>query len=158
MMVLGSLTYLWAMARVIFSMLSGWSAMAIRVIPGKSIRVRSGQVWEYTCRTMGLSMMFLLLPQSLSVRPLILSRTSEKFVNLRPGISSGKMPYGLMSSETWLRRSSRGLLVTTPSPRGKKSRPTIDSRTEDLPALCEPRTAIRGKLIYCWRPTSLSSS
>lgn len=46
--VLESLTYLCAIARVICSMLSGWSepAIGILVIPGKSTRVRSGQVWE----------------------------------------------------------------------------------------------------------------
>lgn len=48
MMVLGSETYLWAMALVIYSMLLGWSdpARGIRVIPGRSMRVRSGQVFE----------------------------------------------------------------------------------------------------------------
>jgi hypothetical protein len=48
------------------------------------------------------------------------------------------------------------LLLT--SPLGKKSRPTIDSSTEDLPELCDPSTAILGKLMYCCRPTSLNSS
>ena len=33
-----------------------------------------------------------------------------------------------------------GLLVTIPLPRGRKSRPTIFSRTEDLPEDCEPTT------------------
>jgi hypothetical protein len=44
------------------------------------------------------------------------------------------------------------------SPRGKKSIPTIDSNTEDFPELYVPKTAILGKLMYCYRPTSLSSS
>lgn len=156
--VLGSETYLWAMARVIFSMLSGWSPIAIRVIPGKSIRVRSGQVCEYTYRMIGLSIIFLLAPQTLSVSPTMLSRTSEKLVNFLPLISSGKTAKGVVPSSVWLRRNSRGLLVTTPSPRGKKSRPTIDSRTDDLPADWPPSTAILGKLMYYWRPQSLSSS
>jgi hypothetical protein len=70
MMVLGSPTYLLAMALVICSILSGWSepAIGILVIPGRSTKVRSGQVCEYTVKTMGLSMMFLLFPQILSVR------------------------------------------------------------------------------------------
>jgi hypothetical protein len=48
MMVLESDTYLLAIDRVIYSMLSGWSepAIGIRVIPGKSTIVRSGQVGE----------------------------------------------------------------------------------------------------------------
>lgn len=48
MIVLESDTYLCAIARVIASMFSGWSdpAMGILVIPGKSIRVKSGQVSE----------------------------------------------------------------------------------------------------------------
>ena len=33
-----------------------------------------------------------------------------------------------------------GLLVTMPLPRGRKSRPTMFSRTEDLPDDCEPTT------------------
>ena len=35
------------------------------------------------------------------------------------------------------------------SPLGRKSRPTMFSRTEDLPALYVPSTAILGKLMYC---------
>ena len=46
--VLESLTYLLAIALVIYSILSGWSdpAIGIRVIPGKSTSVRSGHVGE----------------------------------------------------------------------------------------------------------------
>ena len=35
------------------------------------------------------------------------------------------------------------------SPLGRKSRPTTDSRTDDFPADCVPRTAILGSVIYC---------
>ena len=70
-------------------------------------------------------------------------------MNFLPGISSGKIAYGGTFPLTWLRRSSRGRLVTTPSPLGRKSRPTIDSSTDDLPADWDPSTAIRGKLMYC---------
>jgi hypothetical protein len=35
-----------------------------------------------------------------------------------------------------------GLRVTIPLPRGRKSRPTIFSRTEDLPEDCEPTTTL----------------
>eukprot|EP00349_Pseudokeronopsis_sp_Brazil_P011894 CAMPEP_0202980144 /NCGR_PEP_ID=MMETSP1396-20130829/86109_1 /ASSEMBLY_ACC=CAM_ASM_000872 /TAXON_ID= /ORGANISM="Pseudokeronopsis sp., Strain Brazil" /LENGTH=61 /DNA_ID=CAMNT_0049719933 /DNA_START=1375 /DNA_END=1560 /DNA_ORIENTATION=+ len=34
----------------------------------------------------------------------------------------------------------------------------MDSKTDDFPELCVPKTAILGKLMYCCRPTSLSSS
>jgi hypothetical protein len=44
------------------------------------------------------------------------------------------------------------------SPLGKKSKPTIDSNTDDFPADYVPSTQIRGNLIYYCRPTSLSSS
>lgn len=46
MMVLESLTYLEAIALVIYSMLSGWSdpAIGILVIPGRSTIVKSGHV------------------------------------------------------------------------------------------------------------------
>lgn len=36
--------------------------------------------------------------------------------------------------------STRGLLVTIPLPRGKKSLPTIFSSTDDFPDDCEPTT------------------
>eukprot|EP00035_Acanthoeca_spectabilis_P018611 m.397231 g.397231 ORF g.397231 m.397231 type:complete len:88 (-) comp16772_c3_seq52:1504-1767(-) len=38
-----------------------------------------------------------------------------------------------------------GTRVTIPDPRGKKSRPTMDSSTDDFPELCEPTTTICGK-------------
>ena len=34
-------------------------------------------------------------------------------------------------------------------PLGKKSRPTIDSRTEDFPEDYVPNTAILGRFMYC---------
>jgi hypothetical protein len=37
-----------------------------------------------------------------------------------------------------------GLRVTIPLPRGRKSRPTIFSRTDDFPEDCEPTTTLRG--------------
>ena len=51
---------------------------------------------------------------------------------------------------------SEGVVLTEPL--GKKSRPTIDSRTDDFPADWVPKTAILGKLMYLVRPTSLNSS
>lgn len=125
-----------AIALVIYSILSGWSEplIGIRVIPGKSTSVRSGQVWEYTLKTIGLSTIFLLVPQTLSVKNSIVLLTSLKSVNYLFGTSSN-LAQGWIFSEAWLSLNSKGLLVTTPSPRGKKSKPTMLSRTLDLPAL-----------------------
>jgi hypothetical protein len=104
-----------------------------------------------------LSIIFLLFPQILSVRKSIVDLTSAKSVNFLFGTSSN-FAQGTIYSFTWFRRSSRGLLVTTPSPLGKKSRPTIDSKTDDFPADYPPSIAILGSLIYCYNPTSLNSS
>ena len=135
MIVLESDTYLFAIVLVICSMLSGWSepCIGILVIPGRSTIVKSGHVCEYTVKTIGLSIMFLLLPQILSVKKSIVYFTSAKFVNFLFGTSSN-LAHGSMLSGEWFNLSSRGLLVTTPSPLGKKSNPTIDSNTDDLPA------------------------
>ena len=85
-----SATYRLAIALVICSILSGWSdpAMGILVIPGKSTKVRSGHVFEYTVSTIGLSTIFLLFPHILSVRKSIVDFTSAKSVNFLPGTSS----------------------------------------------------------------------
>ena len=81
MMVLESQTYLSAILRVICSMFSGWPGIGINVIPGKSTRVRSGHVCEYTFNTIGLSTMLVLEPHTLSVRLMIVSLTCLKSVN-----------------------------------------------------------------------------
>ena len=59
---------------------------------------------------------------------------------------------GAVLGSVWTRRSSRGRRVTTPDPRGRKSRPTMFSRSELLPLDCVPRTAIRGREISLSRP------
>ena len=89
-MVRGSPTYLCAIALVIYSILSGQSDpdIGILVIPGRSTKVRSGHVWENTDKTIGLSMIFLLVPQILSVKKSIVSLTSAKLVNFLFGTSS----------------------------------------------------------------------
>ena len=78
-------------------------------------------------------MMFLLLPHTLSVRKSIVDLTSAKSVNFLFGTSSN-LAHGTIYSLAWFKRNSKGLLVTTPSPLGKKSSPTIDSNTDDFPA------------------------
>jgi hypothetical protein len=50
------------------------------------------------------------------------------------------------------RRSSKGRRVTTPDPLGRKSRPTIFSRSELLPLDCVPSTAILGREISLSSP------
>ena len=63
----------------------------------------------------------------------MVSLTLTKSVNLVPFLSSN-IAQG--SPEfIWHKRSSKGLRVTTPSPLGKKSKPTMDSNTEDFPEL-----------------------
>ena len=92
-------------------------------------------------------MIFLLLPQIFSVKKSIVLFTSLKSVNFLFGTSSN-LAHGTIFSLEWFNLSSNGLLVTTPSPRGKKSSPTIDSSTDDLPADYPPNIAILGSLIY----------
>jgi uncharacterized membrane protein len=72
-------------------------ATGILVIPGRSIKVKSGQVGEYTFNIIGLSMMFLFFPQILSVNSSILLLTTLKSVNFSPLISS-KVAQGLTFS------------------------------------------------------------
>ena len=45
-----------------------------------------------------------------------------------------------------------------PSPLGRKSNPTIDSKRELLPALYEPITTILGRLMCLSKPTSRNVS
>jgi len=90
---------------------------------------------------------------------LIYFLTSAKSSNFLPGISSNT-PYGFGSYSlgVYTNLNSRGLLVTTPSPLGKKSRPTIYSRRDDFPLLYVPRTVIRGREMYFDKPKSLNLS
>ena len=52
----------------------------------------------------------------------------------------------------WTSLSSKGLRVTTPEPRGRKSSPTIFSRRELFPLDWVPSTAILGREIYLSSP------
>ena len=63
------------------------------MIPGKSTKVRSGQVFEKIVNTIGLSMIFLLLPHTLSVRNSMVDLTSLKSVNFLFGTSSNLAHY-----------------------------------------------------------------
>ena len=88
MIVLGSFTYLCAMPLVIYSIFASWPSIGILVIPGRSIIVKSGHVWEYTVSTIGLSTIFFVLPAILSVKNSMVDLTSRKSVNFLPGTSS----------------------------------------------------------------------
>jgi len=68
---------------VISSILSGYPELCkgIRVIPGKSTKVRSGPVLENIVMIIGILTMFLLVPATLSVNSIIFSRTKLKSVN-----------------------------------------------------------------------------
>lgn len=102
--------------------------------------------------------MFLFVPATLSVKISICSLTLSKSVNFLSG-TSPNWPHGTrLGSCSCTNQSSKGLRVTTPDPLGKKSIPTIDSKTEDFPDDCCPQTAIRGRLIIFYKPMSLRSS
>lgn len=58
----------------------------------------------------------------------------------------------MLRGSVWTRRSYKGRRVTTPLPRGKKSKPTMFSNNELFPLDCVPRTAILGSEIYLSRP------
>lgn len=109
------------------------------MIPGKSIKVRSGASLEYTVSLIGLSTIPLLFPATLSVNSSILDRTLSKSVYFVSGYSENT-PYGLwFGSSTCTSLNSSGVLVHIPAFLGKKSIPTIDSSKELFPADWSPK-------------------
>jgi len=98
----------------------------------------------------------LLFPAILAVSFSISRLTSWNSVNLRLGIwwnsahsgcvATAAAECASMSSSVGTLMSWRmsGLRVTIPLPRGRKSRPTMFSRTEDLPEDWEPTTTLKG--------------
>ena len=71
--------------------------MGIRLIPGKSIRVRSGHVLEHILSIIGMLTIFLFFPATNSVNSKIFSLTILKSVNLESFISSN-VAYGEICS------------------------------------------------------------
>ena len=71
--------------------------MGIRVIPGRSIRVRSGHVLEYILSLIGMLTIFRFFPATNSVNSTIFSLTILKSVNFKPLISSN-VAYGEICS------------------------------------------------------------
>ena len=88
MIVLGYYMYFFIIFDVTSKMFSSCPSIGIRVRPGKSMIVRLGQLAEYTSRMIGLSMMFLRFPQTLSVSIYMLYLTFVKLVIFSPGISA----------------------------------------------------------------------
>jgi hypothetical protein len=99
----------------------------------------------------------LLLPAILAVSFSISRLTSWNSVNLRFGMWWNSAHSGCVATaaDVWASGESSsvgmlmswrmsGLRVTIPLPRGRKSRPTIFSRTDDFPDDCEPTTTLRG--------------
>lgn len=94
---------------------------------------------------MALSTIPLSLPAILSVYASIVVLISSKLKYFFYLSSSGNTPYGFeVGLLTWTILNSSGLLVTTPEPLGKKSRPTMFSKSDDLPDDWVPKTAILG--------------
>ena len=89
----GSSAYLLAISFVICSIFFGWSPIGTLVTPGKSTKVRSGHVCEYTFNTIGLSTIFLFVLHISSVKASMVSLTFIKSVNLVPFLSS-KIAHG----------------------------------------------------------------
>lgn len=114
---------------------------------------------------MGCRLIPLLLPATLEVSFSISRRTSVKSLKRRFGMwwnsaHSDRLAwdgerYGstgsgaLSSSGTLMSWRMRGRLVTMPLPRGRKSRPTMFSKTDDLPADCEPTTTCTPSVREC---------
>lgn len=117
--------------------------------------VRSGQSIEKIFNFIGSSTMFAPFPATSSVSFSMCFLTSLKSEYFLPSLSFSKIaygfPYALLGSKC-TKRSSRGRLVTTPEPRGRKSRPTIFSKSELFPLDCVPKTAILGREISLSRP------
>lgn len=85
--VLLSLHYLVHISLVIYLIFVGCSlpAIGILVIPGKSIKVKSGHVYEYIVKIIGSSTIFFLEPATLSVKSSIVFLTVEKSLNFLSG-------------------------------------------------------------------------
>ena len=139
--------YFKVISLVISSIFFGWFPTGTLDMPGKSMIVKSGHVWEYILSIKGSSIIFLLFPQVWFVNSVIFSFIMEKSVILL-FISSSKYIYG--SPDLILfNLNSIGLLVTTPSPLGKMSNPIILVNIDVFPVLWPPIEQILGILIYC---------
>lgn len=81
---------------------------------------------------------------------------SEVSILLSPPFGS---PFSLVEDAARLMSwRTRGRRVTMPVPRGRKSRPTMFSSTDDLPLDCEPTTTIWGRSMGFWTPTVVKTS
>ena len=108
--------------------------MGIFVRPGMSTSVRLGTLGEKTVSWMGsgetaLPLAFRYLPVSTSISALMASNDAIFCLPLCRN-SPYSAALGSCRCTSWRMRGRR---VTMPVPRGRKSRPTTASRTEDLP-------------------------
>lgn len=130
------------------------------VKPGKSTNVKLRTCGEYILRLIGCRLMPLLLPAMRAVSASISLLTSEKSYHFRPGTwlnsahsccpatlagvcgiwISSSPGLSSLSLGTLMSCRIRGRRVTMPLPLGKKSLPTMFSRTEDFPEDCDPTT------------------
>uniref|UniRef100_A0A0A8YU90 Uncharacterized protein n=1 Tax=Arundo donax TaxID=35708 RepID=A0A0A8YU90_ARUDO len=121
---------------------SGCPSTATFVSPGRSISVKLTTCGEYILKWMGTFDIALVLPVMRSVSSAISFLTAAKSVNRLRGAwrnSAYSCPPSVLCS-----CSTRGLLVTIPDPRGRKSLPTMLSSTDDFPELWPPTTATDG--------------
>lgn len=111
-------------------------------MPGRSTRVKSTTFGEKIVKEIGSSEMFLSLPHvlavysSISLLILLKSKYFSSFLckNSPYSVSSDYFTYmPPFFSSNLLSYKTKGHLVTMPEPLGKKSLPTIDSRTDDFP-------------------------
>lgn len=160
---ISSSIYFYARSLVIFSI--SWvyeePASGTFVIPGRSMRVRFGQVAETIVSVIGSSTIPLLVPAfSAVIDSMRFFTSSLKFVYIL--VSLKKYAYGRVSEFYLLiqccRRIINGTRVTTPVPRGRKSKPTIYSSNEDFPEDYEPKTTIFGSFTSCSMPQSRNMS
>mmetsp|Transcript_10194 Transcript_10194/g.25273 ORF Transcript_10194/g.25273 Transcript_10194/m.25273 type:complete len:215 (+) Transcript_10194:1375-2019(+) len=145
MTALGLRMYCITIVRSCCSMSAGWSAMGTRVTPGRSTSERSTTCGEKMRSRIGSADTRFEppFPSFRSVSASISWRISPKSVNFLSGRWRNS-PHSASASATCTSCSSSGRLVTIPEPRGRKSRPTRLSSTEDLPQLWLPTTTIWG--------------
>mmetsp|Transcript_43927 Transcript_43927/g.139975 ORF Transcript_43927/g.139975 Transcript_43927/m.139975 type:complete len:251 (-) Transcript_43927:118-870(-) len=146
MMQLPTCMYVLIMRRICSSMSLGWSPTGTLVMPGRSTRVMVSTCGEQILSRICLWLIPLLDPVSRSVSRSISSRIFWKSVNFCPGRwrnSPHSTPEAVGGACTSC--STRGRRVQMSGPRGRKSRPTSASRTEDLPLDWLPTTATWGR-------------
>ena len=146
MMVLSSPQYSLTIYFIISGVSSSQSGREFTVSPGKSTIVRSGHVSKQISQTTSSFYTFLPLPAILFCSLAIPYWISDKLVILQFGFDANTAYCPILAGQQ-CSQSRIGTRVQIPSPLGKTSCPTIELRTDDLPADYDPNTAILGSLI-----------